>query len=172
MKPSLVTRAAILATGASAFAPARHGILTPARAAAAKTALRMSTWYEDDKVITLVPKFQIKEGMREQYVELLPKFVELVKANEEGTCVHYGFVGPTEDGEVICREGYVSAEGLLKHLDNVGDVLNEALQYADIVDLTVQGPAEELEKLKEPLAAFNPTHYPLAPGSLRSKTQQ
>lgn len=33
-----------------------------------------------------------KEGMKEQYVALLPKFVELVKANEEGTCVYYGFV--------------------------------------------------------------------------------
>eukprot|EP00584_Thalassiosira_punctigera_P017184 CAMPEP_0172573276 /NCGR_PEP_ID=MMETSP1067-20121228/136106_1 /TAXON_ID=265564 ORGANISM="Thalassiosira punctigera, Strain Tpunct2005C2" /NCGR_SAMPLE_ID=MMETSP1067 /ASSEMBLY_ACC=CAM_ASM_000444 /LENGTH=144 /DNA_ID=CAMNT_0013365875 /DNA_START=61 /DNA_END=495 /DNA_ORIENTATION=+ len=141
---------------------------------AAKTALQMSsssTWYEDDKVITLVPKFKIKDGMREPYVALLPKFVELVKANEEESCVHYGFVGPTEDGFAICREGYISAEAVLKHLDNVGDVLNEALQYADIVELMIQGPAEELKKLEEPLAHFGPTHYPLVEGSFRSKAQ-
>ena len=78
-------------------------------------------------------------------------------------------VGPTEDDFVICREGYVSAEGVLKHLENVGDVLNQALQFADIVDLMVQGPAEELEKLKEPLADFSPDYYPLVAGSLRSK---
>ena len=42
-------------------------------------------------------------------------------------------------------------------------------QYADIVDLMVQGPAAELEKLKEPLADFGPAYYPLAEGSLRNK---
>mmetsp|Transcript_11617 Transcript_11617/g.27286 ORF Transcript_11617/g.27286 Transcript_11617/m.27286 type:complete len:263 (-) Transcript_11617:63-851(-) len=128
-----------------------------------------AAWYDDDIVVTLVPKFKIKEGMRDKYMELLPKFIELVKANEEKTCVHYGFVGPTEDDFVICREGYVSAEGVLVHLDNVGDVLNQALEYADIVDLMVQGPAAELEKLKEPLADFGPAYYPLAEGSLRNK---
>mmetsp|Transcript_24877 Transcript_24877/g.40508 ORF Transcript_24877/g.40508 Transcript_24877/m.40508 type:complete len:168 (+) Transcript_24877:80-583(+) len=164
MNFSLLNLAAILAT-ASAFTPAKPVAKTT------PTALRMSssTWYEDDKVVTLVPKFKIKEGMKEQYIALLPKFVELVKANEEGSCVHYGFVGPTEDDFVICREGYNDAAGLLKHLDNVGDVLNEALQYADIVDLYVQGPAGELDKLKEALAAFGPDYYPLAEGSLRSK---
>jgi len=49
-------------------------------------------WYEDDTVITLVPKFKIKGGMTEQFVALLPKFIELVQANEEETCAHYGFV--------------------------------------------------------------------------------
>eukprot|EP00588_Corethron_pennatum_P009235 CAMPEP_0194274102 /NCGR_PEP_ID=MMETSP0169-20130528/7275_1 /TAXON_ID=218684 /ORGANISM="Corethron pennatum, Strain L29A3" /LENGTH=180 /DNA_ID=CAMNT_0039017215 /DNA_START=20 /DNA_END=565 /DNA_ORIENTATION=- len=127
-------------------------------------------WYEDDTVVNLVPKFKIKDGMTEQFVALLPKFFDLVKANEEETCVHYGFVGPTEDGYIICREGYTSAEGVTFHLDNVGDVLNEALQYADIVELQVQGPAEEMEKLKEPLKAFGATFYPLSEGSFRSKS--
>ena len=58
---------------------------------------------------------------------------------------------------------------MLRHLENVGDVLNEALQYADIVDLMIQGPAEELEKLKEPLAALGAVHYPLVSGSIRRK---
>ena len=70
----------------------------------------------------------------------------------------------------VGREGYISAEGVTTHLANVGDVLNEALQYADIVELQVQGPAEELEKLKEPLAVFGATHYPLSEGSFRSKS--
>lgn len=62
----------------------------------------------------------------------------------------------------------MSAEGLLAHLANVDAELNEALENADIVELSVQGPAAELEKLKEPLAAFNPTYYPLVEGSFRS----
>lgn len=51
-------------------------------------------WYVDDSVVTLVPKFKIRDGMMGMFVALMPKFVELVKANEEGTCVHYGFVSP------------------------------------------------------------------------------
>jgi hypothetical protein len=46
--------------------------------------------------------------------------------------------------------------------------LNEALQSADIVELSVQGPAAELEKLKEPLKDFKPTYFPLIEGSFRS----
>lgn len=160
MKLFLLILAAVLAS-VSAF--------LPAPAVKHDSALKMSGW-EPDNIVTLVPKFKIKDGMREQYIETLPKFVELVEANEKDSCVFYGFVGPTEDGYVICREGYNSAEGLLKHLDNVGDVLNEALQFADIVDLMVQGPGEELEKLKEALAAFGPTYYPLAPGAIRNKS--
>ena len=49
-------------------------------------------WYEDDSVVTLVPKFKVKDGMMEQFTALLPKFIELVKVNEGGACVHYGFV--------------------------------------------------------------------------------
>jgi len=125
------------------------------------------TW-RDDNIITLVPKFKIKEGKKDAYMAVLPKFLEKVKANEQDTCVFYGFVGPSEDDHVICREGYVSAEGLLAHLANVDEELTAALENADIVDLMVQGPAAELEKLKEPLAAFNPTYYPMCEGSFRS----
>lgn len=76
--------------------------------------------------------------------------------------------GGSENDEVICREGYTSGEGLLAHLANVDEELKAALENADIVELYVQGPPAELEKLKEPLAAFNPTYYPLHEGSFRS----
>eukprot|EP00586_Coscinodiscus_wailesii_P000654 CAMPEP_0172481574 /NCGR_PEP_ID=MMETSP1066-20121228/7563_1 /TAXON_ID=671091 /ORGANISM="Coscinodiscus wailesii, Strain CCMP2513" /LENGTH=164 /DNA_ID=CAMNT_0013244003 /DNA_START=159 /DNA_END=653 /DNA_ORIENTATION=+ len=155
-------RFATILSIASIFAPGTEGKHTRSRS-------RNATWYEDDTTVTLVPKFKIKEGMREQYVALLPQFIELVKENEEEGCVFYGFVGPTEDDYVICREGYISGEAVLYHLENVGDVLNEALQYADIVDLMVQGPAAELEKLKEPLAGLAPAYYPLTEGSIMAK---
>lgn len=159
MKLSLIIHAIIHAC-ASAFAP-----ISPAKTPYS-SALTM-TW-RDDNIVTLVPKFKIKEGKKEQYMKVLPKFLEKVKANEEDTCVFYGFVGPNENDEVICREGYVSAEGLLAHLANVDEELKEALENADIAELYIQGPPAELEKLKEPLAAFNPTYYPLHPGSFRS----
>ncbi len=155
----------------SAFAPTRTRTSTT-NTRTISSSLNMvagnNDLWRDDNIVTLVPKFKIKDGCKEKYMESLPKFIDLVKANEGDTCIFYGFVGPTEDDHVICREGYVSAEGMLAHLDNVGDVLNEALESADIVELQVQGPAAELEKLKEPLAAFSPTYYPLVEGAFRS----
>ena len=159
MKLSLLINA-ITITCASAFVP----ISSPTTHSS--SALTM-TW-KDDNIITLVPKFKIKEGKKDEYMKVLPKFLEKVKAKEQDTCIFYGFVGPTEDDEVICREGYVSAEGLLNHLANVDEELKAALENADLTELYVQGPPAELEKLKEPLAAFNPTYYPLYPGSFRS----
>mmetsp|Transcript_2581 Transcript_2581/g.2819 ORF Transcript_2581/g.2819 Transcript_2581/m.2819 type:complete len:181 (+) Transcript_2581:42-584(+) len=128
-------------------------------------------WYEDDTVVTLVPKWKIKQGprMREQFMALLPKFVERVQANDAETCVHYGFVGPTEDGYVICREGYTSAEGALSHILMVDDLSKEVLKYADMVEMQIQGPAEELEIMKQYLGEGTITYYPLSKESLRSK---
>ena len=78
-------------------------------------------------------------------------------------------VGPSDDGYVICREGYTSADGVLKHLETVGDLLKEAANYSDIVEVTIQGPARELEKLKKPLAHLSPQYYPTVPGGFRNK---
>jgi len=49
-------------------------------------------WYEEDSVVKIIPKFKVKEGMMGQFMAGLPRAIELVKANEGGTCVHYGFV--------------------------------------------------------------------------------
>jgi hypothetical protein len=68
------------------------------------------TPWREDNIVTLVPKFKIKDGCKDEYLRTLPKFISKVKANEQDTCIFYGFVGPTEDNHVICREGYVSGE--------------------------------------------------------------
>jgi len=41
------------------------------------------------------------------------------------------------------------------HLQNVGGLLAEVLGMSDLIRLEVHGPAEELDKLKGPLAAYN-----------------
>ena len=61
-----------------------------------------STWYEDDTVVNLVPKFRVKDRMTEQFVALCRIFFDLVKANEEDTCVHYGFVSRKRVSHIIC----------------------------------------------------------------------
>ena len=51
----------------------------------------------------------------------------------------------------------------------MGDLLKEAANYSDIVEVTIQGPARELEKLKKPLAYLSPQYYPTVPGGFRNK---
>ncbi len=89
---------------------------------------------------------------------MFPRFVE--KTATENENLFYGF--SVNSDEIFCREGYENAEGLLTHLDNVGALLAEMLKLADLTRVEVHGPAEELEKLKAPLAHLNPAWFVLA----------
>ena len=76
-----------------------------------------------------------------------------------------------EDKEKLVKfyrdEGYIDAEGVLTHLDNVGALLAEALTIADLTRLEIHGPETELAKLRVPLAQFNPQFFVLEYGFRR-----
>lgn len=117
----------------------------------------------NDTVCTLVPYFSIHDGKVDEFRALGPTFVSLTE-QEQGV-VHYAF---SYDGNnAHCREGYVDAEAMLAHLDNVGETLQQALTLADLVRLEVHAPASEVEKLREPLADLNPQFYTLDIGFRR-----
>ena len=117
----------------------------------------------DDKCCTIVPYFNVQSGKLEEFKALCERFVEKTRA--EPKCMYYGF---SFAGDVaFCREGYEDAEGVLAHLDNVGPLLQEALQIAEITRLEVHGPEEELAKLREPLADLNPQFFTLECGFCR-----
>ena len=59
------------------------------------------------------------------------------------------------------------AEGALAHLENVGQLLNDALKMAELIRLEIHGPEEELAKLREPLAKMNPQFFTLEYGFRR-----
>ncbi len=116
-----------------------------------------------DTCCTIVPYFNIPEKNLDQFKALCEKFVE--KTNQEEKVLYYGF--SFDHNHAHCREGYVDAEGLLAHLDNVGELLGEALKISDIFRLEVHGPKSELAKLRESLAHLNPTFYELEYGFRR-----
>lgn len=60
---------------------------------------------------------------------------------------------------MFCREAYLEAEGLLKHLENVGPVLGEFLKIADVLRVEVHGANPSLAKLKGPLGNLNPEWF-------------
>ena len=116
-----------------------------------------------DTCCTIVPYFKAHAGKLDDIKAFCEKFVE--QTSSEPKCLYYGF---SFDGdEFHCREGYADAEGALSHLENVGAMLQEMLTIADLTRLEVHGRAEELAKLREPLAGLSPKFYTLEYGFRR-----
>ena len=105
--------------------------------------------------VSLHPYFKVHPGQLDAFKAALPAFVEKTKGEEKN--LFYGFT--INDDEVFCREAYTDAEGILAHLDNVGAMLAEAMKMADLIRLELHGPAEELDKLRKPLAHLNPAWF-------------
>jgi quinol monooxygenase YgiN len=118
---------------------------------------------QTDTCCTLVPYFKVSDGKMPAFKGLVKRFVEKTRA--EPACVHYAFSFSGDTAH--CREGYDNAAGVLAHLDNVGPILQEALQLAQITKLEVHGPAGELDKLRAPLAQLNPQWFVLEDGFRR-----
>jgi len=106
-------------------------------------------------VVSIHPYFKVHEGKMEEFKAALAAFVE--RTATEPKNLYYDF---TVNGDIVfCREAYEGAEGLLAHLDNVGALLGPLMKLADVQRVEVHGPAAELEKLKGPLAGFNPAWF-------------
>ena len=107
--------------------------------------------------VSLHPYFKMHPGKLEAVKAAFPRFVE--KTATEKDNLFYGF--SVNGDEIFCREAYESAEGVLAHLDNIGALLAEMLTMANLVRVELHGPAEELNKLKAPLAHLNPAWFTL-----------
>ena len=117
-----------------------------------------------DTCCTLVPYFEVPTQNLAAFKALGAQFME--KTRNEAGCMHYAF---SFNGNIAhCREGYVSAEAVLAHLDNVAEPLGEALKLAKIIRLEVHAPAAEIDKLRAPLAGLNPDFFVLEAGIRRT----
>ena len=107
-------------------------------------------------LVSLHPYFEVPEENLEAFKKnVIEGFYPKMK--DEPKCKLYNF---TFNGTVAhCREVYEDAEGLLFHLGNVDEPLQKALGLAELVKLECHGPAEELEKLKEPLKDLPVTYF-------------
>jgi quinol monooxygenase YgiN len=116
-----------------------------------------------DKCCTIVPYFDVPAENMQAFRKLCELFME--KTSTEKSCLYYGF--SFDGSQVHCREGYADAAGALAHLENVGALLQEALKIAKVLRLEVHGPADELAKLRGPLAALKPQFFTLEYGFRR-----
>jgi len=113
-----------------------------------------------DTCVSIVPYFKIKPGQNAAFKALCERFVATTQP--EPKCLYYGF--SFHEDTAHCREGYVDAEGLLAHLQNVGPLIEESSQYADIERLEIHGSAEQLAQLREPLKDLPAVFFELAMG--------
>ncbi len=114
----------------------------------------------EDTTCTLVPYFNVDAGQLDAFKAIGEQMV--LKTRTERDVVFYGFSFSGQ--QAFCREGYRSAEGILAHLQNVGDLLQQALKIANIERLEVHAPADEIDKLRGPLTDLNPTYFTLETG--------
>ena len=107
------------------------------------------------KTVSIHPYFRVNEGKLEEFKAMLPLFIE--KTSTEEACLFYDF---TLNGDIVfCREAYVGGGGALAHLENVGELLDKALEISELIRIELHGSAEELEKLREPLGPLNPDWF-------------
>jgi len=132
-------------------------------APAAVKAARMS---HPSKVVSIHPYFKVKPGKMPEAKALLAQMVS--RTSSESANLYYDFT--LKDDVVFCREAYVGADGLLRHLDNVGPVLGEFLKIADVLRVELHASAEDLAKLKEPLAALKPDCFEFYTGVARERS--
>ncbi len=113
------------------------------------------------KVVSIHPYFKVHAGKLDEFKELLPRFISATGAEEK--CYWYDF---TICADVVhCREAYQGAEGLLAHITNVEGLIGEALGISELMRLEVHGPADELEKLRDPLAELDPDYFEFHSGT-------
>ena len=114
----------------------------------------------EDAVCTLVPYFTVNDGKLDEFKAISERLVE--KTKQEADAVFYGF--SFSGHRAHCREGYTSAAGILKHLENVNDLLGEALKISQLESLEVHAPQSEISLLQEPLKDLNPTFFTMESG--------
>lgn len=113
-----------------------------------------------NNLVTIHPYFKLQAGREVEAQAIMEEFV--AKTKTESECLFYEF---TLNGDMVfCREGYVGAEGVLTHLENVGPIIEKMLGISEMPRLEFHGPAEEIDKLREPLAHLKPTFFSLAIG--------
>ena len=100
----------------------------------------------DTTMVSIHPHFTIKYKKMDQCIALLEEFLVITKANEPN-CLSLN-ITPCSSDKVYVREAYIDGAAALSHLKNMGHMISKLFEVSDIT-VQVQGPAKEIEPLKE-----------------------
>jgi quinol monooxygenase YgiN len=113
-----------------------------------------------DTCCSVAPYFEIHPGKATDFRAICEKYVAW--SSREPGCLYYGF---SFDGDLAhCREGFVDADALIAHIDNLRPILHEMGEVSQLVRIEVHGPEHELSKLRAPLSGMNPQYFVLEYG--------
>ncbi|MDQ2946901.1 MAG: hypothetical protein M3Y27_13320 [Acidobacteriota bacterium] len=105
--------------------------------------------------VSLHPYFKAHPGKLDAFKATLPAFIKKTSSEEKNLFYEFTIHGD----EIFCREAYADADGILAHLDNVGQLLAQVMTIADLTRTELHGPAHELDKLRGPLAHLKPVWF-------------
>jgi quinol monooxygenase YgiN len=111
--------------------------------------------------VSINPYFRISDENRAAAQALLKTFCGLV--SKEAGCLYYNFC--FKGNVMTCREAYKDAAAVMAHLENCGEALGQFVKVAELFRIEILGPAEELDKLRAPLAGMNPDYFVLDCGT-------
>ena len=97
-------------------------------------------WYRFIFIIT------IKDGKREQSISLLEEILVFIKFSET-ECLFFN-ITKFGSNKFYLREAYKDGAAALVHLKNMRHMIPKLFEVADI-NVQVQGPASEIEPMKE-----------------------
>ena len=100
----------------------------------------------DTTMVSIHPHFNIRDGKMDQCIALLEEILVLTKSNES-ECLFFNITICGKD-KAFVREAYKNGSAALFHLKNMGHLIPKLYEVADIT-VQVQGPAKEIEPLKE-----------------------
>lgn len=99
-----------------------------------------------EKGVSLCPYFKIKPGKLDAWKQNAETFY--AKTKTEKGMLSYGFSYIDADLRAYCRETYKDAQGLLDHLNNIGETFGKALQISDLERIDCYAPTSELPALQ------------------------
>jgi quinol monooxygenase YgiN len=104
---------------------------------------------------SIIPTFKVSD-----WDKVNPILDELVEATKKETgVIYYGFVVNKETNTVVCREAYIDGDALNQHMENAGPLLGKLLDGpAELVSAHVQGPEDELTKVKPGMDPLGTTY--------------
>ncbi|GHC57832.1 putative quinol monooxygenase [Roseibacillus persicicus] len=105
--------------------------------------------------VSIHPYFKINAGQEDAFEALIADFVE--RTSTEETCLYYDF--SISGDQAYCREAYVDAAAVLRHLENVGSCIEAAGEISEMYRLEFHGPADQIDQLRGPLADLPAEFY-------------
>lgn len=129
----------------------------------------MASELPKDEHVSIHPEFTVPEGKMEEFKALFEKFHAKTKEGTKET-IFYGFA--ICGNKVLCREHYVSADGVLQHLVDVNELVGQALGICGEGALTMKvvGPSASNEKLRSALEPLGASFYDLVDGAFLMNT--